>query len=125
MTAHRPATFVYASGTTALRGDMLYVEKRRLTYNERRRYFYTAVDDIEGLSCPLLEGAFYAWFDARSFGLGSKKFCERLRDRENVAFSLGNRFGVKTDGFIRVPLVQPVPVLEDVVDRLKRFVQTL
>lgn len=125
MTAPRPATFVYAAGTAALRGDMSYVEERRLAYDERRRYFCTAVDDIEGLSCHLFEGAFYAWFDARSFGLGSEEFCERLRERENVALSPGNRFGVKTDGFIRVPLVQMVPVLEDVIERLKRFVQTL
>lgn len=125
MTAPRPATFVYAAGTAALRGDMSYVEERRQAYDERRRYFCNAVDDIEGLRCHLFEGAFYTWFDARSYGLGSKEFCERLRERENVALSPGNRFGVKTDGFIRVPLVQPVPVLEDVVERLKRFVQSL
>ena len=125
MTASRPATFVYAAGTAALRGDMSYVEERRQAYDERRRYFCIAVNDIEGLRCHLFEGAFYAWFDARSYGLGSEEFCERLRERENVALSPGNRFGVKTDGFIRVPLVQPVPVLEDVVERLERFVQSL
>ncbi len=125
MTASRPATFVYAAGTAALRGDMSYVEERRQAYDERRRYFCIAVNDIEGLRCHLFEGTFYAWFDARSYGLGSEEFCERLRERENVALSPGNRFGVKTDGFIRVPLVQPVPVLEDVVERLERFVQSL
>ena len=46
-------------------------------------------------------------------------------EAENVGLSPGNEFGVNTDGFIRVPLVQPVPVLEDVVWRLDRFLGTL
>ena len=125
MTAPRPATFVYAAGTAALRGNMSYVDERRQAYNERRRYFCTAVDDVEGLSCHLFEGAFYAWFDARSYGLGSEEFCDRLKKQENVALSPGHTFGVETDGFVRVPLVQPVPVLEDVVERLRRFVRSL
>jgi aminotransferase len=125
MAAPRPATFVYAAGTAALRGDMSYVDERRRTYDERRRYFCGAMDDIEGLSCHLFEGAFYTWFDARSYGLKSEEFCDRLKEQENVALSPGHTFGVETDGFIRVPLVQPVPVLEDVAERLRRFVQSL
>ncbi len=50
---------------------------------------------------------------------------KRFQEAENVGLSPGNRFGVNTDGFIRVPLVQPVPVLEDVVTRLERFLGTL
>jgi len=114
-----------AGSSAALRGDMSYVDERRRAYDERRRYFCGAVDGIEGLSCHLFEGAFYAWFDARSYGLGSEEFCDRLKEQENVALSPGHTFGVETDGFIRVPLVQPVPVLEDVVDRLRRFVRSL
>lgn len=125
MTAPRPATFVFAAGTAALRGSMSYVEERRHAYDERRRYFCKAVDEIEGLSCHLFEGAFYAWIDARSYGLGSEEFVDRLQEQENLALSPGHRFGVNTDGFIRVPLVQPVPVLEEVVERLDRFVHSL
>ena len=125
LTAPRPATFVYAAGTAALRGSMSYVEERRQAYDERRRYFCKAIDDLDGLSCHLFEGAFYAWFNARSYGLGSEEFVKRFEEAENVGLSPGNRFGVNTDGFIRVPLVQPVPVLEDVVTRLERFLGTL
>jgi len=39
---------------------MSYVEERRQAYDERLRYFCSTVDDIEGLRCHLLEGAFYA-----------------------------------------------------------------
>ena len=125
LTAPRPATFIYAAGTSALRGSLSYVDERREAYDARRRYFCKAVDDIEGLSCHLFEGAFYAWIDARKYGLGSEEFVSKLQEAENVALSPGHRFGVDTDGFVRVPLVQPVPVLEDVVERLDRFVHSL
>lgn len=125
LVAPRPASFVYAAGTAALTGSMSYVEDRRQAYDARRRYFCKAVDDLDGLSCHLFEGAFYAWIDARSYGLGSEEFVKRLVEAENVGLSPGNEFGVNTDGFIRVPLVQPVPVLKDVVARLERFLGTL
>lgn len=125
MTAPRPTTFVYAAGIAALKGPMSYVEERKQAYDERRRFFCKAVDGIEGLSCHLFEGAFYAWFDARSYGLGSEEFCSRLQEQENVALSPGHTFGLNTDGFIRVPLVQPVPVLEDTIERIDRFVGSL
>ena len=125
LVAPRPASFVYAAGTAALRGSMSYVEERRQAYDERRRYFCRAVDDLDGLSCHLFEGAFYAWFDARRYGLGSEEFVKRFEEAENVGLSPGNMFGVNTDGFVRVPLVQSVPVLEDVVARLERFLGTL
>jgi len=101
------------------------VEERRQAYDERRKYFCKAVDDIEGLSCHLFEGAFYAWIDARDFGLGSEEFVNRLQEQESLALSPGHRFGLNTDGFIRVPLVHPVPILRKVVERLDRFVHSL
>jgi aminotransferase len=125
LTAPRPATFIYAAGTAALTGSLSYVEERRQAYDERRRYFCKAIDELNGLSCHLFEGAFYTWFDARSYGLGSEEFVKRFEEAENVGLSPGHRFGVKTDGFIRVPLVQPVHVLKDVVGRLERFLGTL
>ncbi len=124
MTGPRPANFVYAAGIAALRGDFGYVEERRQIYQKRRDYFCKAIDDL-GFPCHKFEGAFYAWFDARSTGLGSQEFVDRLHKEENCLLSPGSWFGVDTDGFIRVPLVRPIPVLEDVVDRVKRFTERL
>jgi aspartate/methionine/tyrosine aminotransferase len=67
----------------------------------------------------MMEGAFYAWFDVTSTGMGSQDFLTKLKEEQNVALSPGDRFGA--DGFIRVPLIRPVPILKDVVGRLKEF----
>ena len=125
MTAPRPATFVYAGGTAALRKGMPYVEERRLAYDERRKYFCDAIDDIEGLGCRRFEGAFYAWFDMGSLGMSSVDFVNGLMEQENVRVRPGKLFGLNTDNYVRVPLVQPVPVLKEAAERIDRFVESL
>ena len=122
MIAARPATFTLIAGTTALTGDFSYVEQRRAEYQRRRDYFVKAMNEL-GLYCHLFEGAFYAWVDAASTGLGSRDFVSRLKAAENVELSPGGMFG--DDSHIRVPLVQPVPVLEEVVTRMSRFLGSL
>jgi aminotransferase len=122
MTSARPATFVYAAGIAALTGDFGYVEKRRKIYQTRRDYFCKAINDL-GFPCHKFEGAFYSWFDARSTGLGSQEFVDRLHKDENCLLSPGSWFGTDTEGFIRVPLVKDILILEDVVDRIKRFTE--
>jgi aspartate/methionine/tyrosine aminotransferase len=118
LTAPRPATFVFKAGIACLRGDFKYVEERCEEYQRRRDYFCKAVDDL-GWPCHMMEGAFYAWFDVTSTGMGSQDFLTKLKEEQNVALSPGDRFGA--DGFIRVPLIRPVPILKDVVGRLKEF----
>jgi aminotransferase len=124
LAAARPATFIYAAGNACLRGDFKYVEKRRREYKKRRDYFTKAVDDM-GYPCHKFEGAFYAWFDARKTKLTSNDFIAKLEKAENVSLSSGSGFGTKQEGFIRVPMTQPIPVLEDVVERLQRFSKKL
>jgi aminotransferase len=125
MAAPRPPTFLYAAGEAALRGDFKYVEERRVAYDERRKYFCSAVDAIEGLECDLFEGAFYAWIDARSTGLGSQEFVDRFAEAENVFFSPGHTFGPSQDGMLRVPLCSKMPVLVEGIARLERFMASL
>jgi aspartate/methionine/tyrosine aminotransferase len=48
---------------------------------------------------------------------------EKLSESQNVRLSPGSRFGA--DGFIRVPLVKPVPALKEAVKRLKAFKASL
>ena len=118
LTGPRPATFVYKAGTACLRGDFKYVDERRAEYKSRRDYFCKAVDDL-GWPCHMMEGAFYGWFDVTSTELGSQEFLKKIKEEQNLILSPGDRFG--SDGFIRVPLVKPVPVLKEVVGRLKEF----
>ena len=121
MIAARPATFTLEAGTAALNGDFSYVNERREEYQKRRDYFIPAINEIDGLSTHLFEGAFYAWINAKSTEQKSYDFVNRLKEKENVELSPGGMFG--DDTYIRVPLTQPIPVLKDVVRRLKMFLK--
>jgi len=122
--APRPATFLYPAGTACLRGDFKYVDERRKEYQARRDYFTKAIDDM-GMPCHKFEGAFYAWFDARKYKLKSDEFIAKLEKDQNVALSSGAAFGTKQEGFIRVPMTAPIPVLKDVVERVEAFTKKL
>lgn len=124
MTAPRPATFVYRAGIACLRGDYKYIEERRVEYEKRRNYFCKAIDDL-GYPCHMFEGAFYAWFDISSSGLNADEYNKLLQEQQNVRLSPGSGFGHNTDHFMRVPLVRPVPVLKDVINRIKEFKASL
>jgi len=124
ITAPRPATFIYPAGVACLRSDFKYVDERRKEYSARRDYFTKAIDDM-GMPCHKFEGAFYAWFDARKYGLKSDEFIARLEKEENVTLSSGAGFGTKQEGFIRVPMTAPIPVLKDVVERVRSFTAKL
>jgi aspartate/methionine/tyrosine aminotransferase len=105
-------------GISCLTSDFKYVDERRIEYEKRRNFFCKAVDDL-GWPCHIFEGAFYAWIDATKTNLTSNEFITKFKEEHQVILSSGERFGV--DGFIRVPLVKPIPVLEEVIDRLKAF----
>jgi aminotransferase len=120
-----PATFVHAAGAVALRECWDYVDQLREEYLKRRNYFCDAVNRIDGLSCSRPEGGFYAWVKISGTGLGSKKFVEHLAEKENLTLTPGFIFGGKRDDYVRIALVRPLPVLEQAVDRLKRFVESL
>jgi aminotransferase len=116
--------FIYQLASRACVGDFKYVEERKKEYQARRDYFTKAIDDM-GMPCHKFEGAFYAWFDARKYGLKSDEFIARLEKEENCALSSGAAFGTKQEGFIRVPMTAPIPVLKDIVSRVENFTKKL
>jgi len=120
-----PTTFVHGAGTIALTECWDYVDELREEYMRRRNYFCDAADGIEGLRCRRSEGAFYGWVNISETGLGSREFAERLMEKENVRLTPGIVFGGRSDGYMRVALVRPVPVLEQAVERLRAFVTSL
>jgi aminotransferase len=125
MISANPTTFVHAAGAVALRECWDYVNELREEYDRRRKYFCTAVDKIQGLSCKPPEGGFYAWVNITKTGLGSEKFAERLAKSKKIIVTPGSVFGENTDGYIRVALVRPVPILTQAIERMEQFMTSL
>lgn len=70
--ASSATTFCQWAAVAALDSDMSFFEPMRRAFDERRRFITTALNDIDGLSCALPEGAFYA-FPSCADLIGRKK----------------------------------------------------
>jgi aminotransferase len=91
-------------------------------YDRRRRVFVKGLRET-GLDCPEPGGAFYAFPSIRSTGLDSETFAERLLHEEHVAVVPGNVFGPSGEGHVRCSYATALPLLEEALVRIDRFVR--
>ena len=96
------------------------VDEMASDYDRRRRVFVKGLREI-GLDCPEPGGAFYAFPSIRSSGLDSESFAERLLHRHRVAVVPGNVFGAPGEGHIRCSYATALPLLEEALERIARF----
>ena len=93
-------------------------------FDSRRRLIVAALNEM-GLTCFDPHGAFYAFPSVRSTGLDDIEFAERLLLEEKVAVIPGSAFGDCGRGHVRACSAAPKPVLEDALERIRRFVGSL
>ena len=96
------ANVAQAAALAAVTGPMDVVEVMRTTYDRRRLIAYERLNAIDGVTCPLPEGAFYA-FPSVAGILGrqvggrtvhsAQELCEALLDTVQVAVVPGEGFG--------------------------------
>ncbi|GAA5166520.1 aminotransferase [Pseudonocardia eucalypti] len=91
-------------------------------YDRRRRVFVKGLREI-GLDCPEPGGAFYAFPSIRSSGLDSETFAERLLHSHGVAVVPGNVFGAPGEGHVRCSYATALPLLEEALERMARFLR--
>jgi len=93
-------------------------------YDRRRRLFVAGLRSA-GLDCPEPGGAFYAFPSVAATGLSSETFAERLLMTERVAVVPGSAFGEAGEGYVRCCYATALPLLEEALERIGRFVKSL
>jgi aspartate/methionine/tyrosine aminotransferase len=96
------AAFSQAAGLAALDGPTSDIEQMREEYRLRRDLVVRELNEIDGVTCRVPDGAFYAWADISSFGLSSRAVAERLLRDGFVAVLPGTDFGAGGEGYIRI-----------------------
>ncbi|WP_100488215.1 MalY/PatB family protein [Sporolactobacillus pectinivorans] len=66
-----------------------------------------------------LEGTYLGWIDCRRLGLDRLSLQKLLIQKAHIAFNQGYTFGKEGEGFIRINLACPRPLLEEAMARLK------
>jgi aspartate aminotransferase len=114
-----------AAALAALEGPLDEVAVMRETYDRRRQVTHSALSGIEGVVCPLPEGAFYAFpsFEqllGRSIGgrlvTDTVELCAALLDEAKVALVPGEGFGAP--GYARLSYALADEDLERGLDRI-------
>lgn len=96
------ASFIQEAGIAALTGPLDAIEMMREEYRLRRDIVVKGMNNMRGVTCECPDGAFYAWANVASFGLGSKHIADMLLERGFVAVLPGTDFGAGGEGYIRI-----------------------
>ena len=108
----------------ALTGPQDCVEEIRQTFDKRRKVLCAGLDRL-GIPYAKPEGAFYVYARVAATGLGATEFCERLLADGQVMIFPGRIYGDYTDDFARMSLTQPVPRIEEVLERMEGVVESI
>ncbi len=112
----------------ALNGPQNAVEEMRLAFDRRRKAIVSGLNAIEGVTCPMPQGAFYAYPDVtallgRNWGgvtpTTSLELADLILDQIEVAAVPGEAFG--PSGFLRFSYALGDDALAEGVARLQRL----
>ena len=112
----------------AVTGDQSSVEVMRQEFDRRRKTMIQRLQSMPGISCPVPQGAFYAFpriaatYDRQYNGQvvdGSLTFCRLLLEHEKVAAVPGIAFG--DDAHMRLSYATSMAQIEEALSRLERF----
>ena len=76
---------------------------------------------IPGIECQKPAGAFYAFPDVSSFGLGSSEIANALLEEAGVALLPGTAFGDQGEGFLRLCYANSLENIESAVERMRTW----
>jgi aspartate/methionine/tyrosine aminotransferase len=123
------APFVQRAGVAALTGPQEAVRTQVEAYRARRDRIVAGLRAIEGVSCAVPGGAFYAFPDLsellRGHGLSSRDFASRLLEEHGVAMVDGTAFGPGGEGKLRLSFASAQADLDEAVDRVAQAVARL
>jgi aspartate aminotransferase len=114
------ATFTMAAGAVALNGPQDAVYGMTQSYQKRRDFMVKALNEIEGVSCAMPEGAFYLMPRFPNSTRNSLEMAEFLLDEAGVAGTPGIAFGQSSEGSVRFSIATAFSELERAVERIAK-----
>jgi aspartate/methionine/tyrosine aminotransferase len=115
------AAFTQEAGIAALVGPQDDCVKMVAEYRRRRDFVVKALNAIDGVECPVPNGAFYAFPDVSAFGKSAQEIADGLLYDAGVAVLPGTDFGENGEGKIRLSYVGDAATLEEGVRRIKAY----
>lgn len=111
-------SFAQAGGVAALSGPQDAIAEMVKSWDRRRHLVANGINAINGLRCNLVEGAFYAFVDAREIDGDSVALCDRILKEVSVGVVPGVAFGASGEGHFRMSFATSDDELTRTIDRL-------
>lgn len=106
----------------ALQGPWDEVDAMREEFRTRRDVMVGGLNGIEGISCVMPGGAFYAFPDVSGLGVPCETVADDLLHEAGVACLPGTAFGPFGDGFLRLSYASSVENLRTALEAIARYV---
>ena len=117
--------FTQQAGIAALDGPEDCVDDMVADYDRRRRFVVQALNEIDGITCMMPKGAFYAFPNVSSFGRTSEEVAISLLNNSEVICVPGTAFGPRGEGYLRISYAASMEQLEEGVARIKEGVEKI
>lgn len=119
-----PAAFTQKAGEIALAQGEAALREMLENLRQNRDFCVAALRRMPRVTVPVPEGAFYLF--PRIEGLtDSFEFCKRLLLETKVGLAPGVAFGAGGEGSVRLCYASGRPILEEAMERLKHFLESL
>ena len=128
-----PSSISQAAAVEALNGKQDFIKERAKSFQERRDFVVSSLNQIEGIECLNPDGAFYVFPSCK--GLIGKKdpngnvinndtdFVKSLLEHSGIAVVQGAAFGL--EGFFRISYATSMDNLKKALDKIKNFCKDL
>ncbi|WP_427453036.1 pyridoxal phosphate-dependent aminotransferase [Litorimonas sp. WD9-15] len=120
-TTSNPASISQWAAVAALNGPQDFLQDWRATYKSRRDHVVKKLNAIDGVSCLVPPGAFYAFADISAITHDDARFALDLLEETGVATVPGSAF--HAPGHIRISYAAAMEELDAALDRIAGFVR--
>jgi len=113
---------IQRAGIEALTGPQDRVREFREAFRKRRGLVVDGLNAIDGISCVLPRGAFYAFPNITGTGRTSREFADLLLEEYGVAAIAGTSFGDAGEGYLRLSYANSEENLSRALERIETAV---
>lgn len=119
------ATFTMHACVAALTGPQEAIATMRDAYQQRRDFMVAALNNIEGIACRSIEGAFYLFPRFPNSQKNSLELADALLEQAQIAATPGIAFGSSGEGHLRFAISTSMVDLQTAVTRIARIAPRL
>ncbi|MDP6042292.1 MAG: pyridoxal phosphate-dependent aminotransferase [Candidatus Latescibacteria bacterium] len=119
------AAFTQMAAVAALKGPQDESEAMIAEFRKRRDFIVAGLNAIEGITCPMPVGAFYAFPNITGLGKTSSEVADLILNEGHVACLAGSDFGQYGEGYLRFSYANSVGNIQKALERIRGCAEKL